>query len=307
MTVESGQPEPVSERGESDAGRAVNGGPSSGGFIFDPEIDDPYRDVLFEFIIAGTWEKALAVIDENREITDSRTFWEAAKEHISCCEDDTLREHLVEHCLIAFRHLTDDLQADERANLNRFPKPRPRGDVDKAHRIDSGREAAIDSGDREQEKRIAQAVLAIDPCATPVWLSLASLARRAGDQGTLRRCLRRLALSLMGELDIGLFALRHGVQKVARSYLESCLHSISGYEASLPRVAVTALTALANLHGDLAQYEAAVGYMRRACEIAGNCNRSSEDLVDEAEQQPYDPIDIVRLRTSLAYGLFRAG
>ena len=37
--------------------QSVDGRPSSSHFIFDQETDDPYSYLLFEFTIAGTWEK----------------------------------------------------------------------------------------------------------------------------------------------------------------------------------------------------------------------------------------------------------
>jgi len=53
--------------------QSVDGRPSSSHFIFDQETDDPYSYLLFEFTIAGTWEKAPAVIDAHPEITSHQT------------------------------------------------------------------------------------------------------------------------------------------------------------------------------------------------------------------------------------------
>ncbi len=304
---ESGQPVPISESRESGAPEALNSGPSSGGFVFDPEIDDPYRDVLFEFIIAGTWEKALGIIYERQDITGREAFWTAAKEHLERCGDERLRDFIFEQCIIAARHLAGDLSADERARLDRFPKQRAQGDLAEAHRIYSGREAAIAAADAELEKRIVRDTLAIDPCATPLWFSLAALAHRAGDEEVYDRCLRRFVLALMSELDIGLFALRHGVQKVARSNLEACLSSLADREFLAPTVAVSALTALASIHSDLAQYDGALGYVRRACEIAQSCNGEAEEAPDQTGEPPFNAMEVIRLRTSLAYATIRAG
>ena len=281
--------------------------PPASCLIFDPEIDEPYSDVLFEFIIAGTWETALGIIDKYREITGREAFWTWVKGQLELCVDGTLRHHLAGQCLIGFRHLTDDLSPDEREFLHRYPKPRAQGDLDEAHRIYSMRDAAIAAGNVAQEKRILREVLAIDPCAAPVWRSLTSLAQKAGDESSYDRCLHRFALALMARLDIGLFALRHGVQKVARSNLESCLSLLSGNELLAPTVAVSALTALASLHGDLAQIDVALGYLRRACEIVDRSLRKAEEGTGEAAESPFNLMDIVPLRISLAYATIRAG
>jgi tetratricopeptide (TPR) repeat protein len=280
---------------------AVSDKPASAAFLFDPEIDDPRRDVLFELIIAGTWEKAFRVLEEHREITESQAFWTWVKEQLPHADDEVLRMHLAGQCLISVRYFTGDLSQEEFDRLGRFPKPRAQGDLETASRMYSQREAAIAAGDTVLEMRILREVASIDPCAAPLWYSLAATSLRAGNQSAYERSLGRFVLSVTADLDIGLFALKRGVHKAARTYLERCLNTLQERGDPAPPIAVSALTALGTIHGDLAQYDAAVACFRRACELAEAASGAN------GTTGRFPRIEIVRLRTSLCYATIRAG
>jgi tetratricopeptide (TPR) repeat protein len=281
-------------------------------FVFDPQISDPDLDLLFDFVIAATWKNAFEIFAKNTERMTSEPFWYRIKGHIIRCADEELADHLKGHGLIGFKYAYNELSAEEHAHLLTSPKPRPRGDLDAAQRVYAGRAAAIASEDHDLEKAIIQATLAIDPCATPLWLSLGVCAQRQGDQVTLNRCTKRFGLCVVAELEFGLFALRHGVQAAGINYLQKCLQSLLGFENAFPTIAVPALSALGVVHADLGKHEAAIEFARRAYAI-GEANLASRKPTPHSGQEDpepkagYGPLDVLRLSLNVAFATVRAG
>lgn len=283
------------------------------GFLFDPELDNRDLDILFEFVVSGTWQKAFEVLDEYRNRTHTVDFWKAVSEHLERCGDDSLREHIVQHSIIGVHYLSDGLSSEQQAHHQRYPKPRPRGDSKEAQMIYARREAARASGDRVLEHRIVREVLSIDPCATTVWISCAYFANEVGDQKVLERCLKRYAECLTAEFDLGLFAFNHGVQAVARGYLEQCLNSLMGNEAQFPSIAVSVLSILGHIYSEMDMLEQALTHAERACEIAEFAfseylaGLPASQTSGEYGDRPFSDSDLVRFRMNVAYAMMRVG
>ncbi len=255
-------------------------------FLFDPEIADSDLDILFEYVVAETWEKSLEILDTYAERTHDYTFWSNIAKKIKSSIPKELQSIIIKMCRVGVDHLSGAIPKNGYANLKRSPKPRPSGDEEKAIKLYNE--------DNGQNIKVLRKVLTIDPDAFTVWLSLSNYYAQQGNKEVEERCLSRYAATLKGNLNFAHYARKHGVYHVAEIWFKKLLPYVEYWEGSLNNICVSVLTGLGQVCHKTRRYEESQEYIERALKLVKKGWRENSHLYHQ-------------LLVNKAYNLMRLG